>query len=468
MKRLIVCGMAMMIFSGTLQASAVLLQDKLGVRALGMGGAYTGLAEGPDAIFYNWAQVPTSNQIAFKVEQSITLGLPIYIAAVENLVFHGLRAAFLYTSDSGIERTLLNGGFPEGTGESLSYAQQAVVISWPFQLGDVSIGVMGSGQFQQAASETGSLFRAGLAAKWDRMVYEVPVSVGAAWHNLFQAGQWSTGHEDRVRQSFTSGIYAGFMNRRINFGLDAEYDIGGPFRYYGGIEYWLMGHPDYANAFMMRAGLRNGDLTLGLGLRINGYMVDYAYVLPEKTFFETEHRISVGVDFRRFLSPPDPEDSARSRRRAGASSYNDIFSILTEETRNAPAAVEKAEPKPALVFSGQLRWRQNTLSLVIEEQADHALVRLNGEPAVSSKDYPLPLLFIITLADSSDAVIVNVQYEGNDNSSVRMTGYLPPDMYIMVDGRNVEVSSEGRFSFLVDKTELQALQNKPFIIFRNF
>jgi hypothetical protein len=71
----------------------------------------------------------------------------------------------------------------------------------------------------------------------------------------------------------------------LSWSLDTKY--GTEMQY--GAEWWLM------KAVALRVGLNNGELTVGTGLRLSTFQVDYAFIGHDD--LGNTHRISTSVRF---------------------------------------------------------------------------------------------------------------------------------------------------------------------------
>ncbi len=116
------------------------------------------------------------------------------------------------------------------------------------------------------------------------------MAVGMTLQNAFGSSViWTTKHEDRIISNLKLGVAYNPTKRVLsNFTLAVDLDIFYTLIPHVGIEYQLL------NLLSLRAGLDDMNPTLGVGLRIAGFTVDYAFTSYD---LANAHRVSLHAAF---------------------------------------------------------------------------------------------------------------------------------------------------------------------------
>ncbi len=261
-KRFLALGL---VLAGAMAWAQVSLFDMgLGVRAMGLGGAYAALAEGPEGLLYNPAGLARVRGIA--VDSTILAG---WVGA-------GYVGAALPSLGAGI------GYLGTSAGEGLGFSQVALIVGFGLDLRPFGFPAVG-----------------GAALRYQNT-------------NLAGEGTSGIGLDLGALSSFPTGfgeMRVALVIRELSLGgLSTEFALAGawlsPFGAFATVdltsEYLALGAGwSFLGAFEIRAGVRQeGGLfrvAFGLGARFGNYSVDYA--LLTHPLLSPTHRFGFGVKF---------------------------------------------------------------------------------------------------------------------------------------------------------------------------
>ena len=327
--------------------------QKFGVRALGMGGAYTAIAQGPDAVFYNGAVRPQTEFTTLSIESGAHLGVSFYTLAAENpFSLSWLRLGLMSTGIDGFQESVVNANTqPELTGNTFAYGLQSLYCSVQTSWMALDIALHGNVVLETLNGASSKSLSMGISGFYVFQNSPVPLQMGVSFKNFLSTGQlWSTGHQDPIDPILTTGIKTTLLENKLTSALDFEIDPH-YIRYFWGTEYLLMADPLQETAYFIRGGVRNSDLTLGLGIQLAFIELNYAYVQPHDSFEEVEHRLSVCWQFR----PP----RSRAPILEAPSSVYPISPVSEYETEGLTPTVATPNATFPEIFPEQ--WKQDVI-----------------------------------------------------------------------------------------------------------
>lgn len=275
---------------------AAVFQIGMGARPLAMGGAFVGLADDENAVFYNPAGLPYLGRLGLTSLYSTQYSVVTYGAL--GLATRGIGIAALYLDSPGISGAGQNS---EILGD-FAYTNLAALAGLGRDLGPLAIGARAkylaitSARLNEAQGSsslekvTGNGFNIDLAA----MVKLGSVRAGVLYENLFNTSvSYSTGASERWEHKLRAGVSASLG--RVTLAADLENLGATPVYYHAGAEVALgmVALRGGATGPLGAAGDR--ELSAGAGLRLGNAQVDYAFLMPQ-TLPQT-HRLSLTVRF---------------------------------------------------------------------------------------------------------------------------------------------------------------------------
>ena len=278
----------------TYSHAAAIFQIGAGARPLAMGGAFAGVADDENALFYNPAGLAFWRRAGLTSFYSTQYEVVGYGAL--GLALPGFGLGALYLSSPGIA-----GAGPDSQIlPEFAYTNLAGLVGTAGHLGPLAVGIRGKYLSVTSAApgtlETvnGSGFSGDAAA----LVALGPFRVGLVYENLMGQGlRYSTGFEEPWERRLTAG--ASVRLGPLLLAADVESLGGGGRFYHAGAELTL-------GLLALRAGATGSltgsgspdqerDLSAGAGLRLGGLQVDYAYLMPSA--LPETHRISLTLRF---------------------------------------------------------------------------------------------------------------------------------------------------------------------------
>jgi len=277
------------------QTPTTVLDIEPGVAQLGAGGAGISIASGAETLYYNAAGLAKLPGISFSSFYASHLGLSNYSAFALTFRNFGV-AAMLYNSGSiqGYDED----GTPTG---NIAFANTSFILGaglspsdLPFlpDLGfDFSLGARLKTLSVAIADDTGGGFAVDLGFRTtlpDTRFGSITLSeiaLGATAVNLFGAVTY-----DEVQEEFGMDIRLGasvLLMEMVRAAVDLY--LGGAV--HAGVSYEPM------PTFALRLGVVGQDtfsITAGLGVNVEGFMIDYAFVTHT---LGASHRVSLTLDF---------------------------------------------------------------------------------------------------------------------------------------------------------------------------
>lgn len=295
-------------------AAAQFLTIGAGARSLGMGGAYTAIAEGPEAIYWNPAGLAAlkSPEAGYSLTQ-LPAGISHNYAAAaapSALLKGDIGVAFTSLTQPGLDLVTASnqtvGSFaPHSEAYALSYAHRFALggaASAPPVAGTLDAGLaikyidenLGTRAASTFAVDAGVIFR---PAGVENLI------VGAAVRNLGGNLNYIDQPEPLPTEVGVSAAYAirgdGWrLLPALDFSLP---DAGNPYAKFGvefsrvlGAQTWGAVRLGYTSQPAVDLGAVAG-LTAGIGLRVNRFLFDAAF--EPMTYLGDEYRISAGWRF---------------------------------------------------------------------------------------------------------------------------------------------------------------------------
>ncbi|MBI5836245.1 MAG: hypothetical protein HZB25_03265 [Candidatus Eisenbacteria bacterium] len=257
-------------------------------RALGMGGAYVGLANDAAAGYWNPAGLYMMGEGATSLSSMYTTGLSNdrfqnYIAVAHRFQSFSLGVTWL---NSGIRDVQ---GW-DGQGNSTSnFGEFDNIVGLSVGVGTdrAAFGFTLKGYFQGLNSQqrNGVGLDAGVQFKVSDML-----TLGGVLQDM---GGKVGGDRLPVNLRIGAGLYP---MERLRFAMDVERTENSATVLHGGGEYGVK-FGDDAMAFL-RAGVNDSKFNAGLGVKVSKLQADYAFTGEKESGFGNAHRVSLNVHFQ--------------------------------------------------------------------------------------------------------------------------------------------------------------------------
>jgi len=268
------------------------LRMGVGARALGMGGAFTAIADDATAAYWNPAGLTKIENIeaTFMYAANMSVDRQLnYFAYAQWLGVGGLGVSWLNAGMMDMPRRDGSGNFINYEG----YADNAIMLSYGMEVGTVMVGATAKVLHQNVmdqTTETGfGLDVGGLFNLTDN------VSAGLMIRDV-----GSNYNGQTVPVDYRIGTAVKALDGGLTFGLDVVkvQDIDN-FDIHLGAEYGMEVHPGY-HAFF-RSGVQSVEdkaFTAGLGIRVPYIQFDYSYVSErDEDALGDNHRVSITARF---------------------------------------------------------------------------------------------------------------------------------------------------------------------------
>jgi hypothetical protein len=255
-------------------------------RALGMGGAYVGVANDAAAGYWNPAGLYMMGEGATSLTSMYTTGLSAdrfqnYLAVGHRFQNFALGATWLNEGIRDVPKF-------DAQGNSLgSFGSFENIIGVSLGMGTdkAAFGFTLKGYFQnQISNRTGVGLDAGVQFKVSDMI-----TLGGVAQDI---GGKVGGDRLPVNLRIGAGI---FPADRLHFALDVERTENQATVFHGGGEYGVKFGED-ATAFL-RAGVNDTKMNVGLGVKVSKLQADYAFTGEKESGFGNAHRVSLNVHF---------------------------------------------------------------------------------------------------------------------------------------------------------------------------
>ena len=272
------------------------LEAGVGARALGMGSAFTAIADNADAPYWNPAGLGlvTSSEITTMQTKLSSDADHYYISFVQPALGGTVGFSWIQVGLGNITQTSgeVNNNNEVQNLSVFSYFSNAYLLSYGKNLNDhISVGLtgkylssdmsgIGGGQASGYSVTPGLLLR--LATRDSRLV-----TVGLKLDDAVNQQSWGTGTNENVPPKLRLGVAYHSPNPGT-FAVDVSQTMKSNYAPDVSAGY------EWADKFMsFRVGYAAGGLTAGAGFAIDHARVDYAYVNQMELSRENVHRISL-------------------------------------------------------------------------------------------------------------------------------------------------------------------------------
>ncbi len=275
--------------------NAPYLRAGAGARALGMGGAFVGVADDASAAYWNPAGLTWLN--GWEITGMYTSGMNVdrrhnYVSVARNSYWGAYAAQWINAGMKDIEQRNDVGDF---LGD-FNYTDNALSVSLAKKFDIFSAGVTGkylrtSVGADVATDDSQNGFGVDLGAGLELTEY---ARLGLSVQNV--AGK--LGSVEKVNK-IPATLRAGIALTPVP-GLTTAFDLEKTrdeedYRFHGGAEYALMMNNTIGTAF--RIGLNHDKFAGGVGIKADFLRFDYAYVVEPQSFLDENHRFSVSLRF---------------------------------------------------------------------------------------------------------------------------------------------------------------------------
>jgi hypothetical protein len=272
------------------------IERGLSARASAMGMSYVSSAKNSDAVYWNPAGLANSGSDTEFIGMGTKAFETQYTSLQGAFNFFGLNwgVAYVGAGIDGIEETIedANTGRGQGTGNNLSYDAAAYYMATAKKItNDIFLGV--TAKYIQEREAGYKANGAGL----DVGVLYTPVdwvSFGTNLQNIIAPSmEWNTPSKnvDRIPLNIKTGVSFSLLNDSLLAGVDLNFRNNRTTKLSLGAEYWLS--PNLA----LRGGFDQGELCLGTGLYLSGFILDFSWMNPSLDVVEDVYRVSVGYRF---------------------------------------------------------------------------------------------------------------------------------------------------------------------------
>ncbi len=440
----------------TIFGSPHILNTRFGAQGVAMGGAFTALAYGPDAIFYNWASITSSHSTEIKIHQTTLQDSPLLGFSIQNpFKTQWIKIGGLYTGTVDIPYTELN-SFGQPTHLNSMFSQELFTLFGSINktVLKTTIGLRLGLFYEKIEQETASGYLIDLAIKKQLTIFSQQFSSALTIKNPFQTTiNWSTGYTETPNIIINAGIGTSFLDDVLLIELDAEKEANRPMRLFAGIEYWLYGNAQSTPAFAVRAGLKNNDKTMGIGLKTGQWVIDYSYnhnnliQTISSSISDPEHRFSIGLNL-------GPINKTISKSALNTSSFysnktSDFFtkSINIESKTDLIPKVDIARPIQTHLLSDivcnvspkniTLKSRQHAFDYPIKI---NQTILLNDHSPITTT---APLTIIQKISNSLENIMITIEY--NDNKVI-INGFIPANIDLFINNQ-LMISDSSNNSF---------------------
>ena len=266
---------------GTAGGAAPVLRFGVGARAFAMGGAYASVVDDASAVYWNLGGLANLETATFTAMHSeLFAGTKYdYLGWATPLQNGTIGLNYLSLATPGIIAT-------DGTEHSASV--RVLYLGYGQEINGWRLGITGKYLEESVLESAGG--SAGTAWSLDFGVQKDlnrNFKVGLVLQDLIGSKiKWGTGYEEDIPLNYRLGL--GYLKDNFLITMETEQALDYSVNHFG-LEYSL-------NEFVkLRTGLRNADLTAGVGLAKGMWGFDYAYCAGD---LENTHRLSFTVAFK--------------------------------------------------------------------------------------------------------------------------------------------------------------------------
>lgn len=273
------------------------LKAGVGARPLGMGGAFTAVADNADAPYWNPAGLGwiKDSEITTMQTKLSTDADHYYISYVQPAFGGTLGVSWIQVGLGSITQTSSEVDINNEVQNIsiFSYFSNAYMLSYGKNLNDhISIGLTGkyltSDMFGIAGGQAyGYSVTPGLLLRFVTHDSKL-VTIGLKLDELFNQQQWDTGTIERVPPKLRLGLAYKSPNPGL-IALDISQTMSSNYAPEISLGYeWL-----FMNGLSFRTGYSEDGVTAGAGFAVNNARVDYAYVTQRALSKDNVHRVSL-------------------------------------------------------------------------------------------------------------------------------------------------------------------------------
>ncbi|MBU0579840.1 MAG: PorV/PorQ family protein [Candidatus Margulisbacteria bacterium] len=280
------------------------LRTGTSARAIGMGSAYTAIADHIDGVFFNPAGLAVSvhkmelSSSAVNNFDEVNRGNLGYAARLSQLGLNHNTVLGLNLSNSqvtNIPRTEWEDDRPKtvDTFDSIKNNQTftySLMLDWYWHVG-ANLRHYNYEIDRYKAEALG--FDVGILHRLPNYYFGHFIVIGATLHNVLNTQvHWSTGHTDAMpmRLNFGGAMYGKLFDRRYIISTEFGFEGQDKVTLHSGIEYWLL-----KDMFVLRCGSDDGAFTVGTGLKVYDFSIDYAQADYKE--LGVIQRLSLGMQF---------------------------------------------------------------------------------------------------------------------------------------------------------------------------
>jgi hypothetical protein len=272
------------------------IEKGLSARASAMGMSYVSSAKNSDAVYWNPAGLADSDSSYEIIGMGTRAFETQYTSIQGSFGLLGLNWGLAYVGAGidGIEETVenINTGRGQGTGNNLSYDAVAYYMSTAKKItNDIFLGITAKYIQEREAGYTANGAGLDVGAIYKPVDW---ISFGTNLQNLIAPSmEWNTPSKnvDRIPLNIKTGVSFSLLNDSLIAGADLNFRNNRTTKLSLGAEYWL--NPNLA----LRGGFDHGELCLGTGLYLAGFILDFSWINPRLDIVEDVYRVSIGYRF---------------------------------------------------------------------------------------------------------------------------------------------------------------------------
>lgn len=279
-------------------ADIAVLNAGVGARPLGMGGAFTSIADNADAPYWNPAglsQIQSHEVTSMQARLSADTDY-YYLSYAAKFLNGAIGISWIQMSLGNISQTTTTDAFNEViTTGVFSYFSNAYLLSYGFEVSkNISLGITGKyltsdmGQIAGAQSQ-GYSITPGILLRITQ--YTLPIAIGFKLDELFNEQKWGTSTIERSPPKARIGVSTkdpAFLPKGTKVALDVSQTLKNGFQPEA-----ALGLEWESDGLSLRGGLMDSQLTAGAGFESGMARLDYAYVEDSALSKSNVHRISL-------------------------------------------------------------------------------------------------------------------------------------------------------------------------------
>jgi hypothetical protein len=327
----------------------------VGARALGLGGAYTAIANDATAVYWNPAGLADQNPFRVSFMHAVLFmdtSLDFFAASAPTERYGSFGAALMALNSGGFEqRTALN----EVVG-NFNTRDVSIMASWSKQfMGNLSLGLSYKFVTQKILNYSGSGH--GLDVGLKTLLFD-RLSAGLVFRNLIQPNVILATDDQNYPMQMGIGASTFIINDQVLVSAEVSKISGwGEMVYHFGAEYRVM------NQAAIRIGANKNSFTFGAGFNFNA--LDFGYSNVGGSDLGSSHRFSIdyafggfGVDadaYPRIFSPAGEQSVTRIRLKAKSRDQieNWMFVILDAKGKSIRQFTQSGQPPKEIVWDGR-------------------------------------------------------------------------------------------------------------------